>query len=128
MSRQTQTKVTLQDILAKKMAREDAKREGFSIYVECLNGELDFSYPEDSDIIEFMNNVSDNFGDLAIAYTPLIYKNCKIFQSEKTVAEFEVTDPYDIVRQTFTPKEIVQIGTDISFMLNSKGSINQVKN
>lgn len=129
MSKSNQKKLTLEDIIAKKLNRDKMKTSTLSIYVEAMGGELEFMYPTDEDVLSLLNSLNgDKAGDVALAYVPMIYNNCKLLQSQDLTTQFEVTDPYDTVLKVFSVNEILFIGGELATKINTTKVQDEIKN
>lgn len=122
MSAELDKKLTLQDLIAKKILKDEQKDLNKDIYVESLEGTLNFQKPLEEDIIsaiEKMDNGTDMQDNLE-AMKSLIYKCCPMLRNAELQKSYEVKDPQDIVKELFTLTERSEIFEELFKMSGVK--------
>lgn len=107
-------KVSLEQLIKKKLERDGKKNATKEIFVESLNGNITVTNPSDSQRIEFADKTkSGSYVDMMDAYSKLIYDCCPLLHSGDLQKEIEVDYPYDTVKAIFDMDEIAEIGVKV---------------
>ena len=107
-------KVSLEQLIKKKLEKDGKKNATKEIYVETLNGSITVTNPSDSQRIEFADKTkSGSYVDMMEAYEKLIYDCCPMLHSSELQKEIEVDYPYDTVKAIFDTDEIADIGVKV---------------
>ena len=93
------TKLTLEDLIAKKEQREASKSEYREVPVPSLGGTLTLKKLPLSQMLGLMDAQSDDAGmkenlDFEVE---MIYKSCPMLQDKRLLAAYDCAEPYDIV-------------------------------
>lgn len=114
MNKEKHKKLTFDDIVNRKLQREQDKMKLMSIYIPSMGGELIFNSIPDSRILEMKNNFDDNdpSSEIELARS-LIYESCKDLQNPELHKMMGVSDPLDVVREIFTYREANDIGLEL---------------
>lgn len=122
MSNEKNKKLTLQDLIAKKVIKDEQKNLKKDIYVESLEGEITFERPGEEDVIAAMDKMGDNTStqDTIDAIATFIYKSCPMLRDKELQDTYEVKDPTDIVKELFTLSERDAIGQELLKMSGVK--------
>lgn len=98
-------KVSLEQLIKKKLEKDGKKNASKEIYVEALNGSITVTNPSDSQRIEFADKTkSGSYVDMMEAYEKLIYDCCPMLHSQELQKEIDVDYPYDTVRGPLTQR------------------------
>lgn len=104
-------KVTLKQLIEKKLEKDGKKTATKDIYVKSLDGCITFNSPTDSARLEYYEKVkSDSYVDLVDAMIKLIYDCCPMLHSKELQESIDVDYPYDTVKAIFDIDEITDIG------------------
>lgn len=110
-----EVKVTLQDLINKKLQKNDNKRFNKSIYVEKIDGELVFEIPTFDELLEYSDEMETRDGKaVKQLYRKLCYDTCKMLHDKELHKAYGVIDPYDIVDFLFYDMDIMRVGESIS--------------
>lgn len=114
MNKEQHKRLTFDDILARKLQREQDKMKIMTIYIPSMGGELVFNSLPDHKILEILDENEDESKTENIETArKLIYMSCKDLQSPELHKLLEVSDPIDVVRTIFTFRETSDIGTEL---------------
>lgn len=104
-------KVSLKQLIEKKLAKDGKKTATKDIYIESLGGNITFNNPTDSARIEYSEKVkSGSYVDMIEGMIKLIYDSCPMLRSKELQESIDVEYPYDTVRAIFDVDEISDIG------------------
>lgn len=104
-------KVTLKQLIEKKLEKDGKKTATKDIYVKSLDGCITFNNPTDPARLEYYEKVkSDSYVDLVDAMIKLIYDCCPMLHSKELQESIDVDYPYDTVKAIFDIDEITDIG------------------
>lgn len=122
MQNKEEKKVTLADLIKRKLERDKQKSATKQIYVESLGGCLTFNNPTDSARIEYSEKAkSESYVDMIEGFAKLIYDFCPELHSKELQEKIEVSYPYDTVKAIFSIEEISEIGVKlINFFENEE--------
>lgn len=108
------TKVSLEQLIKKKLEKDGKINATKDIYVESLNGNITVKNPSDAQKIEHLDKrKTGNYIDMMEAYTKLIYDCCPMLHSKELQESIGVMYPYDTVKAIFDIDEIADIGVKI---------------
>lgn len=114
MNKEQHKRLTFDDILARKLQREQDKMKIMTIYIPSMNGELIFNSLPEHKILEILDDNEDESRTENIETArKLIYMSCKDLQSPELHKLLEISDPIDVVRTVFTVKETSDIGAEL---------------
>lgn len=107
-------KVSLEQLIKKKLEKDNKRDATKEIYVESLGGTITFKNPSDTQKIEFADkNKTGSYVDMMEAYTKLIYDCCPMLHSKELQEKIDVDYPYDTVKAIFDTEEITEIGIKV---------------
>ncbi len=115
-------KLTLQDLIAKKVIKDEQKNLKKDIFVDGLDGEITFDKPLEDDVLATMDKITKDAStqDTVNAIASLIYKCCPIIRTKELQDAYGVKDPKDIVKELFTLSERDKIGQELLEMSGVK--------
>lgn len=107
-------KVSLKQLIEKKLEKDGKKTATKDIYIESLGGSITFNNPSDSARIEYSEKTkSGSYVDMIDSMVKLIYDCCPMLHSKELQEGIEVDYPYDTVKAIFEIKEISEIGVKL---------------
>lgn len=109
-------KLTLNDIIAKRVLLEERKNKTLSIYIESLDGELEFKKPSEDlilDIVDRIDGVDLKSSDVLKEFDKLIYLTCPMLHNLDLQKEYGIVAGVDIVKELMNLKERTDIGKQI---------------
>ncbi len=107
-------KVSLEQLIQKKLERDGKRNAEKDIYVKSLNANLTVKNPSDTQRIAFADQTkTGSYVDMMEAYTKLIYDCCPMLHSKELQESIEVSYPYDTVKAIFDTEEIAEIGVKV---------------
>lgn len=116
MAKKKIEKLTIDNLIARKLEREKNEIKVKEIEVPSLGGTLLFNKPLDDYVFDVFDMLKDNPEDLrtiAEAYTDLIYHCCptlkEMFKNKLTDAQV----PSDLVKEVFTLSDRLTIGNEL---------------
>lgn len=123
-------KATFQDLIAKKLQRENDKLKITEVVVPSMGKALVFKKPSDDVLVNLIDDIGDGKDMHAIvgAYKRLIYMTCASLQDQKLHSELDVVDPYDVVDVLFDVTDVMQIGAALSDFVGLSSVGEDVKN
>ncbi len=111
---ETNKKVSLEQLIKKKLEKDGKINATKEIYVESLNGNITVENPSDAQKIEHLDKrKTGSYVDMMEAYTKLIYDSCPMLHSKELQESIGVMYPYDTVKAIFDIDEIADIGVKI---------------
>lgn len=123
-----QVKVTLQDLINKKLQKNDNKRFNKSIYVEKIEGELVFEIPTFDELLEYSDEMETrNSKGVKQMYKKLCYDTCKMLHDKELHKAYGIVEPYDIIDFLFYDIDIMNVGEAISEARSPKKVTETVK-
>lgn len=115
-------KVTLEQLIRKKLEKDGKRTATKDIYIESLDGNITFNNPTDTMRIEYSERVkSESYIDMIDAMVKLIYDCCPMLHSKELQESCEVDYPYDIVRAIFDISEITDLGIKLINFFDDDG-------
>lgn len=123
-----QVKLTLEDLVAKKLQKNNNKVFDKNIYVSKLDGELTFEIPTFDELLGYSDDMQtrDSKG-IKQMYRKLCYDTCKMLHDKELHKAYGVVDPYDIVDYMFYDIDIMTVGEAISEARNPKKVTEEIK-
>lgn len=107
-------KVSLEQLIKKKLERDGKKMATKEVYVESLGGNITVNNPSDTAKIDFADKTkTGSYVDMMEAYTKLIYDCCPMLHSKELQESIEIDYPYDTVKAIFDTDEIASIGVKV---------------
>lgn len=107
-------KVSLKQLIEKKLEKDGRKTAAKDIYIESLGGSITFNNPSDAARIEYSEKVkSESYIDMIDGMVKLIYDCCPTLHSKELQESIEVDYPYDTVRAIFDITEITDLGVKL---------------
>ncbi len=107
-------KVSLKQLIEKKLERDNKKTATKDIYIESLGGSITFNNPSDAARIEYSEKTkTESYVDMVDGMVKLIYDCCPMLHSKELQESIEVDYPYDTVRSIFDITEITDIGVKL---------------
>jgi len=111
MSKNTIKKLTFDDIIAKKMAKDAKLNETIDIEVPSMGGMLTFNYPSEDikmETMDILGEKTEKEGLRACDY--IIYNCCPMLKNPELHKQMECLDPKEIVSKFLDIEERVEIG------------------
>ena len=123
-------KVSLEQLIKKKLERDGKKTATKDIYIESLGGNITFNNPNDAQRIEYSEKVkSGSYIDMIDGMVKVIYDCCPMLHSKELHDSIEVEYPYDTVKAIFDIEEITDIGVKlINFFDEDEDADEKLKN
>ncbi|SMG58198.1 hypothetical protein [Paenibacillus aquistagni] len=122
-------RLTLADLVAKKLQKQEKKRKTKDYFVPSLEGNVLIEQPEEAIVLKSMDMMGDgNLTSIVAAYDYLIYNSIAVFRDPELHKEYEIIDPIDIVSALLELNERFQIGEAITKMSGIEDLGNDVKN
>lgn len=122
MGKKKLQRLTLDNIIAKKLEREKNEIKFKDIEVPSLGGTILFNKPDDDSVLETFEKIKDHEDDLRLldeAYTDLIYSSCPTFKEIFNNKSLEdITVPTDVVKSILILSDRLQIGNELIEMTN----------
>lgn len=107
-------KLTLEDIIAKKLEKQNKRNKKGTFYVESLGGQVEYEVPDESTLLRAMDKFeAGSMEKINDAYVYLIYNSVPIIRNPELHEAYEVVDPLDIVSKVFELKERMNLGEKI---------------
>ena len=125
-------KVTLKQLIEKKLEKDGKKTATKDIYIKSLDGCNTFNNPSDSARIEYAEKTRNgSYVDLVDGMVKLIYDCCPMLHAKELQESIDVDYPYDTVKAIFDIDEIMELGVKLmNFFDDDKedGSEEKLKN
>lgn len=123
------TKLTLNDLIAKKAAKEAAQNFSEDIYIDSLEGCITVTNPGKSAVYKCMDMMDRESTETTIyANAYLIYHAVKVFQDATLQEAYECKDPIEIVGKLLTPIEIGEVAYRITELCGFGKVDEEIKN
>lgn len=128
--KETATKVSLKQLIQKKLEKDGKRTATKDIYIESLGGSITFNNPSDSARIEYSERTkSESYVDMIDAMVKIIYDCCPMLHSKELQDSIDVDYPYDTVKAIFDINEITDIGVKlINFFDDDEDVDDKLKN
>lgn len=124
-------KVSLKDLIAKKLQKDERKNKAKEIYIKSLGGSVDFYIPDERHALETADMLKDdNFSNIYEASKNIIYHSCKMLRNPELHEQLKIVDPISVVSEIFDINEIIEIGSELLEFagLTDKGLNEEIKN
>ncbi|MDO5804259.1 MAG: hypothetical protein Q4P35_03965 [Clostridia bacterium] len=124
-------KVTLKQLIEKKLEKDGKKTATKDIYIKSLDGCITFNNPTDSARIEYSEKTKNgSYVDMVDGMIKLIYDCCPMLHSKELQESIDVDYPYDTVKAIFDIDEIMDIGVKLMNFFDDEedGSEEKLKN
>lgn len=112
------TKLTLQDLMARKEQRARDSIEYKRVHVESLGGDLELKKIPLLKYLDLIGGMDENTsaGDALRSQIELIYECCPLLHNKELQEAYECVEPTDIVSKIFDDnfREIMMVGATIS--------------
>jgi len=129
MEKDKNKKITLEELVARKLQRDKEKLAVKAIYIESLGGELIFKKIKDVKILELAGKIEDNkVSELYPVFVELIYESCDMLQSAELHKKCEITDPLDIVAALLPINDVLEVGTKLLEFFEVGEKLEEAKN
>lgn len=130
MSKEQAKRVTFDQLIARKMQREQDKLKITQIYIPSLDATMQFKKIPDEQILDIMNDYEDT-QNLKAGYQAnkkLIYLCSDDLQNPELHKNLGITDPFDAVGCLFTISEITLIVNQLMEFLGIQDKEQKIKN
>jgi hypothetical protein len=123
------TKVSLKQLIEKKLEKDGKKTATKDIYIKSLDADITFNNPSDSARIEYSEKTrSQSFVDMIDGMVKLIYDCCPMLHSKELQESIEIDYPYDTVRAIFDIGEITDLGVNLLNFFDDEDAEEKLKN
>jgi hypothetical protein len=108
-------KLTLQDVINKKLQKDSNEVKYIDIYASKLGGNLTFKIPTDDETFEIIDELGEDKSTKHIrdVYAKMIYRRCDMLHEKEVLEAYEITVGFDLVAILFSNKDIMTIGNAI---------------
>jgi hypothetical protein len=127
-------KLTLQDLLARKLQKDQDRTEYKSVYLENFGGELEIKKLPLPKFLGIIDEISENTsaGQSMRVQMDLIYECCPLLHNPELQQEYDCTEPTDIVGKVFDDN-LTDIMTVVAaifefYGMNSEDIVGELKN
>jgi len=105
-------KLTLQDIINKKLQKKSTEVKFKEIYTSKMDGKLIFKIPTEEEMFDIIDDLGENkkIKHIKDVYIKMIYRQCEMLHEKELLAAYDITRGFDIVEILFTTKDILSIG------------------
>lgn len=105
-------KLTLTDLINKKLQKKSTEVKFKNIYVKKLDGELLFKIPTEDEVFDVLDEVQENKSTKHIkeVYTKLIFRQCDTLHEKELLESYGITRGFDIVDILFSTSDIMNVG------------------
>jgi hypothetical protein len=130
MNKPSVLKATFQDLIKKKLQKEQAATAFRDINVSSMNRVLTFKKPSDDMILDVMEEIGDkkDVKKMMEVFRKLIYQCCPMLQDIELHKQLEIIDPFDVVKILFDLSDIMEIGEQLMDFINLNGKAEEIKN
>lgn len=127
---ETGNKISLKQLIEKKLEKDGKKTATKDIYIESLGGSITFNNPSDAARIEYSEKArSGSYVDMIDGMVRLIYDCCPMLHSKELQENIDIDYPYDTVRAIFDISEITELGVKlINFFDEDEDAEDRLKN
>ncbi|MDD2217952.1 MAG: hypothetical protein PHW03_05895 [Eubacteriales bacterium] len=122
-------KATIEDLLARKMQKEENRAKTYEIPVVSMGGKvLTFKRPSDEMRLDLMDEMGSNpdMRKTIGMYKKIIYLSCEMLQDKELHEELGIKDPFDTVDAIFDLDDITDIGEKLMDAMESP--VDEIKN
>ena len=123
-------KATFQDLLARKLQRENDKLKVKEISIPSMGKALLFKKPSDGSVVDVVGATinSNDVQQLYEAYKKVIYMTCDTLQNSELHKELDIADPFDVVQALLEPTDIFEVGNQLMEFVGFEQVDEKVKN
>lgn len=122
-------KLTLEDLVTRKLQKDNDKFMVKEIFIDSLGGSLLFKKLKNSRILQLIDEIEDNkTSEMYQVSVEMIYESCEMLQNPELHKKCEIVDPLDIVPALISIKEILEIGSQLIEFFGFKEKIEEIKN
>ncbi len=123
-------KASFQDLIARKMQKEQDKHKFIEINVSSMGKSLVFKKPSDDAVMDTMDEIRNGqtTGNAFRAYKKLIYLACDTLQDPQLHEELQIKDPFDTAGEIFDFVEIMEIGDKLMDFVGITNMGDEIKN
>lgn len=122
-----ENKVTLEQLIKKKLDKDGKRTATKEIYIESLGGDITFNNPSDSARVEYSEKAkSGSYVDMIDGMVKLIYDCCPMLRCKELQKSIGADYPYDTVRLIFDIDEITEIGLNLLNFFEEKNTEEEV--
>lgn len=123
-------KATFNDLLKKKIKKEEDQLKTKDILVASMDAYLTFKTPSDSLTLDVIDDIQDgkDTAKMVKGFEKLIYQCCDQLQDPELHKELGVVDPLDTVDILFDLGEKMAIGEQLMDLVNVEGKVKVIKN
>jgi len=125
-----QRKATLNDLLKKKIQKDEDKLKTKDIFVASMDAYLTFKTPSEQLALDVIDDIQDakDTSKMVKGFEKLIYHCCDLLQNPDLHKELGVVDPLDTVDVLFDLGEKLAIGEQLMDLVNVDGKVKVIKN
>jgi hypothetical protein len=123
-------KATFQDLLARKLQRENDKLKVKEISIPSMGKALHFKKPSDGAVVDVVGATihSNDVQQLYEAYKKVIYMTCDTLQNPELHKELGIADPFDVVQALLEPTDVFEVGNQLMEFVGFEQVDEKVKN
>lgn len=122
-------KLTLKELVERKLQRDKDKLKVKSIEVPSMGGYLLFNCPSDGRLLDFGDQLGEGKpSDMVKAYSAIIYDCCPELQNVELHKELGIQDPDDVVSSILEISEITEVGQQLVNFNEVEEVVDKVKN
>jgi len=126
----TAVKLTLQDLINKKLQKSVYEIKYENVYASKLEGEMVFRVPNESEMFDAMDELAEGtkMSHIKEVYTKMIYRQCEILHEKELLEAYSITRGFDIVEVLFSTKDIFEIGNKFMEKSEFNNKEEEIKN
>lgn len=123
-------RATFDDLIARKLQKAQEREKTKDIAVPSLGKTLSFERPSDTEIVGFMDELSEASGASGVyaMYKNMIYHCCPALRSDKLREAFGAVDPTDTVPMIMDAADVMETGENLAAFLGILKLGDEVKN
>jgi hypothetical protein len=123
-------KLTLTDLINKKLQKKSTEVKYKNVYVSKLDGELTFKIPTEDEMFSIIDELGEDKSTKHIKeiYTKMIYRQCDMLHEKDLTDAYGITRGFDIVEVLFTTNDILNTGNSIMDEANFDEKEQEIKN
>lgn len=116
MSKENAKRVTFEQLIARRVQREQDQLKITEIYCESLDAYLVFKKPSHNILISVLELIDDgtDIKKSITAFQQLIYHCCEALQNPELHKELGIINPFEIVFALFEVMEVIKIGAELA--------------
>ena len=126
MSKNTLKKLTFDDIIAKKLQKEQDTFRTKEIEIPSMGGSLVFEKPSEDDVFTCLDMIGEghDIKNVVAAYDRLIYNCCPTLKDTKLHEQLDIKVPTDIVKTLMDVSDRLLVGNELTEFsgMNSVGA------